>query len=36
VKLGFDLYYLKNFSLGLDLQILGRTIWTVVSRSGVR
>jgi len=36
VKLGFDLYYLKNFSLGLDLQILARTVWTVISRRGAR
>ncbi len=35
-KLGYDLFYLKNFSLGLDLQILARTVWTLISGSGVR
>lgn len=36
VKLGFDLYYLKNFSFALDLQILARTFWTLASGAGAR
>ena len=36
VKLGFDLYYLKNFSFALDLQILARTFWTLARGAGVR
>ena len=36
IKLGCDLYYLKHRSLGLDLQILLRTVWTVVSGAGAR
>jgi lipopolysaccharide/colanic/teichoic acid biosynthesis glycosyltransferase len=36
VKLGFDLYYLKNFSLALDLQVLARTAWVLLSGSGAR
>jgi len=36
VKLGFDLYYLKNFSVALDAQILLRTVGTLVSGGGVR
>jgi lipopolysaccharide/colanic/teichoic acid biosynthesis glycosyltransferase len=35
-KLGYDLYYLKYFSLGLDLQIMLRTLWTLVAGGGVR
>lgn len=35
-KLSYDLYYVKNFSLALDVHILTRTIWTLVSGSGVR
>ncbi len=31
-KLGYDLQYLVNWSLVLDLQILVRTIWVVLSR----
>lgn len=31
-KLGYDLQYLANWSPMLDLQILARTIWVVVSR----
>jgi lipopolysaccharide/colanic/teichoic acid biosynthesis glycosyltransferase len=30
VKLGYDLFYLKNFSFALDLRILVRTCWTLV------
>ena len=36
VKLGYDLFYLKHLSLGLDAQILVRTIWTLLSGGGVR
>jgi exopolysaccharide biosynthesis polyprenyl glycosylphosphotransferase len=31
-KLGYDLQYLVNWSLLLDVQILARTIWVIVSR----
>lgn len=36
VKLAYDLFYLKNFTFGLDLQILMRTVWTLLSGGGVR
>ena len=36
VKLGYDLFYLKHLSFSLDLQILLRTIWTLVAGGGVR
>ncbi len=36
VKLAYDLFYLKNFTFGLDLQILMRTVWTLISGAGVR
>lgn len=36
VKLAYDLFYVKNFSLILDLQIIVRTFWTIASGSGVR
>jgi len=29
-----DLYYVQNYSLWLDLQILARTVWTVVRGKG--
>ena len=35
-KVGYDLFYIKNLSLSLDLQILVRTIWTLLSGSGAR
>ena len=35
-KLGFDLYYLKNFSFALDLQILVRTAGVILSGFGAR
>lgn len=35
-KLSFDLYYLKNVSLDLDIIILFRTIRTVLLRNGAR
>lgn len=36
VKVEYDLFYVKNLSLGLDLQILARTVWILVSGSGAR
>jgi lipopolysaccharide/colanic/teichoic acid biosynthesis glycosyltransferase len=36
VKLGYDLFYVKNVSLGLDMQILIRTVWTLIAGGGVR
>ncbi len=36
VKLGYDLFYLKNFSFGLDVQICARTVWTLLTGGGVR
>ena len=35
-KLQYDLYYVKNLSLWLDLLILGETVKTVVRRRGAR
>lgn len=35
-KLTYDLYYVKHASLWLDLQILGRSIWTVLTGFGAR
>lgn len=35
-KVGYDLFYIKNFSFALDLQILLRTVWTLVSGVGAR
>jgi lipopolysaccharide/colanic/teichoic acid biosynthesis glycosyltransferase len=35
-KVGYDLFYIKNLSFSLDVQILGRTIWTLLSGSGAR
>lgn len=29
-----DLFYIRNYSLWLDIQILWRTIWTVIARRG--
>jgi lipopolysaccharide/colanic/teichoic acid biosynthesis glycosyltransferase len=36
VKLSYDLFYIKNFSFGLDLRILAWTIWTLAHGGGVR
>lgn len=36
VKVAYDLFYIKNLSFALDLQILVRTVWTLVSGSGAR
>ena len=35
-KLTYDLYYVKHSSLWLDLQILGMSVWTVLSGFGAR
>ncbi len=35
-KLAYDLYYVKHSSLWLDLQILGLSVWTVLTGSGAR
>jgi lipopolysaccharide/colanic/teichoic acid biosynthesis glycosyltransferase len=36
LKLIYDLYYVKHLSIGLDMQILIRTFWTIAHGSGVR
>jgi lipopolysaccharide/colanic/teichoic acid biosynthesis glycosyltransferase len=36
VKVGYDLFYIKNISFSMDIQILIRTIWTLISGSGAR
>jgi lipopolysaccharide/colanic/teichoic acid biosynthesis glycosyltransferase len=36
VKLAYDLFYMKNMSLALDLQILWRTSWTIIAGGGAR
>lgn len=35
-KLSYDLYYVKHVSTWLDLEILGRSVWTIVSGFGAR
>ncbi len=35
-KLSFDLFYVKNMSLWLDLHILGKSVWTVLTGFGAR
>ncbi len=35
-KLTYDLYYIKHVSPWLDLEILGRSVWTVLSGFGAR
>jgi lipopolysaccharide/colanic/teichoic acid biosynthesis glycosyltransferase len=35
-KLSYDLYYLKHVSPWLDLSILGRSVWTVLSGFGAQ
>lgn len=35
-KLTFDLFYIKHSSFWLDLQILGRSVWTVLTGFGAR
>lgn len=36
VKVGYDLFYIKNLSFALDMQILLRTILTLVTGNGAR
>ncbi len=36
IKLEHDFFYLKHLSLALDLYILARTFWTILSRFGAR
>lgn len=36
IKLAYDLYYLRNCSLGLDLEICARTLWAVLSGAEAR
>lgn len=36
IKLGYDLFYLKNFSFYLDVQIILRTVGTLIFGNGVR
>lgn len=35
-KVGYDLFYIKNLSFALDVQILVRTAWTLLTGSGAR
>jgi lipopolysaccharide/colanic/teichoic acid biosynthesis glycosyltransferase len=35
-KVGYDLFYIKNLSFSLDIQILVRTAWTLLTGSGAR
>ena len=35
-KLAYGLYYVKHMSPGLDLTILGRSMWTVVTGFGAQ
>ncbi len=35
-KVGYDLFYIKNLSFALDIQILVRTVWTLLTGSGAR
>ena len=35
-KLTYDLYYVKHMAIGLDFQILGKSIWTVLTGFGAR
>ncbi|HSM02722.1 MAG TPA: exopolysaccharide biosynthesis polyprenyl glycosylphosphotransferase [Acidimicrobiia bacterium] len=35
-KLSFDLYYVKHLSVWLDVEVLGRSVWTVMSGFGAR
>ena len=31
----YDLYYIKHWSVLLELEIVLRTVWTIVSRRGI-
>ncbi|MBU1226277.1 MAG: sugar transferase [Actinobacteria bacterium] len=35
-KLSYDLYYVKHVGVWLDLEVLGRSIWTILSGFGAR
>jgi exopolysaccharide biosynthesis polyprenyl glycosylphosphotransferase len=35
-KLSYDLYYVKHVGIWLDLEVLGRTVWTILSGFGAR
>ena len=35
-KLSYDLFYVKHLSVWLDIEILGRSVWTVLSGFGAR
>lgn len=35
-KLSYDLYYIQHMSPALDLQILWKSVWTVLTRAGAR
>lgn len=35
-KVAYDLFYLKHLSFALDVQILLRTVWTVITAGGAR
>ena len=35
-KLSYDLYYVKHLSPWMDLEVLGRSVWTVISGFGAR
>lgn len=35
-KVGYDLFYIKNLSFSLDIQILIRTVWTLLTGGGAR
>lgn len=35
-KVGYDLFYIKNMSFALDIQILVRTVWTLLTGGGAR
>jgi undecaprenyl phosphate N,N'-diacetylbacillosamine 1-phosphate transferase len=34
-KIELDLWYVDHWSIGLDLKIIGRTIWSVLKREGI-
>jgi len=36
VKVGYDLFYIKNLSFSMDVHILVRTVWTLISGAGAR
>jgi len=35
-KLSYDLYYVKHVSMWLDLEVVGRSVWTILSGFGAR